>query len=78
MAAIRGWNHPAVKEVRGRGLMIAIDIDRESWPVLEAALARGLLLLSAGEKTLRLLPPYIISDSEIEQGLEIMRDTLNN
>jgi acetylornithine/N-succinyldiaminopimelate aminotransferase len=78
MAAIRGWNHPAVKEVRGRALMIAIDIDRESWPVLESALARGLLLLSAGEKTLRLLPPYIISDSEIEQGLEIIRGTLNN
>jgi acetylornithine/N-succinyldiaminopimelate aminotransferase len=82
MAAIRGWNHPAVREVRGRGLMIGIDIDREAWPVLEAAIARaaqkdcGLLILSAGEKTLRLLPPYIISDSEIEQGLEILRELL--
>jgi len=82
MAAIRDWNHPAVKEVRGRGLMIAIDIDREAWPVLEAAIARagkkdcGLLILSAGEKTLRLLPPYIINDSEIEQGLEIVRELL--
>jgi acetylornithine/N-succinyldiaminopimelate aminotransferase len=82
MAAIRGWNHPAVREVRGRGLMIGIDIDREAWPVLEAAIARaaqkdcGLLILSAGEKTLRLLPPYIISDSEIEQGLEIVRELL--
>jgi acetylornithine/N-succinyldiaminopimelate aminotransferase len=82
MAAIRDWNHPAVREVRGRGLMIGIDIDREAWPVLEAAIARagkkdcGLLLISAGEKTLRLLPPYIISDSEIEQGLEIVRELL--
>jgi len=82
MATIRGWNHPAVREVRGRGLMIGIDIDREAWPVLEAAIARagkkdcGLLILSAGEKTLRLLPPYIISDSEIEQGLEIVRELL--
>jgi acetylornithine/N-succinyldiaminopimelate aminotransferase len=82
MAAIRDWNHPAVREVRGRGLMIAIDIDRVAWPVLEAAIARaaqkdcGLLILSAGEKTLRLLPPYIISDSEIDQGLEIVRELL--
>jgi acetylornithine/N-succinyldiaminopimelate aminotransferase len=76
MAAIRGWNLPAVKQVRGRGLMIGIDIDRDAWPVLEAALGRGLLALPAGQKTLRLLPPYIISDSEIEQGLEILRETI--
>jgi acetylornithine/N-succinyldiaminopimelate aminotransferase len=82
MAAIRGWKHPAVREVRGRGLMIGIDIENEAWPILEKAIARagekdcGLLLLSAGEKTLRLLPPYIISDSEIDQGLEILREQL--
>jgi len=76
MAAIRGWNLPSVQEVRGCGLMIAVDIDRDAWPVLEAAIARGLLLLSGGQKTLRLLPPYIISDSEIEEGLEIMRELI--
>jgi len=82
MAAIRAWNHSAVREVRGRGLMIAIDIDRDAWPVLEAAISRageahcGLLLLSAGQKTLRLLPPYIVSDSEIDQGLETLRELL--
>jgi acetylornithine/N-succinyldiaminopimelate aminotransferase len=78
MASIKGWNHGAIQAVRGRGLMIGIDIDRNAWPVLEAGIARaeenncGLLILSAGEKTLRLLPPYIISDNEIEQGLEIL------
>ncbi|MCL1836685.1 MAG: acetylornithine/succinylornithine family transaminase [Treponema sp.] len=88
MAAIRAWNHPAVQEVRGRGLMIAIDIDRDAWPVLEEGIARagkninsrssgnGLLLLSAGQKTLRLLPPYIISEDEIDQGLETLRKLL--
>jgi acetylornithine/N-succinyldiaminopimelate aminotransferase len=82
MSAIKGWNHPAIKEVRGRGLMIGIDIDRDAWPVLEKAIARaseknrGLLILSAGQKTLRLLPPLVISDSEIEQGLEILREIL--
>ena len=69
-----------VKEVRGKGLMIGFDIEKESRPVLEAAIARadlkndayGLLMLSAGEKTLRLLPPYTILDTEIEQGLKII------
>jgi acetylornithine/N-succinyldiaminopimelate aminotransferase len=82
MAAIKEWKHPAVQEVRGRGLMIGIDIDRDAWPVLEVALTRaddrrcGLLMLSAGQKTLRFLPPYVINDGEIEQGLEILREIL--
>ncbi|MCL2271082.1 MAG: acetylornithine/succinylornithine family transaminase [Treponema sp.] len=79
MAAIKAWNHPSVQEVRGRGLMIGIDIDKDAWPILEAGLAlerQGLLLLSAGQKTLRLLPPYTIRDSEIEQGLEILKGLL--
>ncbi len=83
MAAIRGWKHPAIQEVRGRGLMIGIDIDKDAWPVLEKAIARadekncGLLILSAGQKTLRLLPPYVISDSEIEEGLEMLYEIIN-
>jgi acetylornithine/N-succinyldiaminopimelate aminotransferase len=83
MSTVKAWNHPKVKEVRGRGLMIGIDIDCEAWPVLETAIAKagnnqkGLLLLSAGPKTLRFLPPYTISDSEIEQGLEIIKEILD-
>ncbi|MCL1992874.1 MAG: acetylornithine/succinylornithine family transaminase [Spirochaetes bacterium] len=76
MAGIRAWGHSGVKEVRGRGLMIGIDIEKEAWPVLEAGLGAGLLMLSGGTNTLRLLPPYTISDGEIEQGLEIMRGLL--
>jgi acetylornithine/N-succinyldiaminopimelate aminotransferase len=79
---IRAWNHPRIKEVRGRGLMIGIDINGDAQSVLDAALARagtgqyGLLLLSAGAQTIRLLPPYIISQSEIEQGLETLRGVI--
>jgi acetylornithine/N-succinyldiaminopimelate aminotransferase len=78
---IRGW--PRIKEVRGRGLMIAADIEGEAWPILERGVTRaaagtpGLLVLSAGKNTLRFLPPYIIGDAEIEQGLEILRELLD-
>jgi acetylornithine/N-succinyldiaminopimelate aminotransferase len=83
-ATIRNWNHPRIKEVRGRGLMLGVDIDREAWPLLETAIARpdtadrcGLLMLTAGPHTLRLLPPYTISDHEIEQGLGIIKELLD-
>ena len=82
MAGIRSWNHPGAREIRGKGLMIGLDIAGDAWPVLEKAIARagaatpGLLVLSAGPKTLRFLPPYTISDTEIDQGLEILKDLL--
>ncbi len=44
METIRSWNHPVVKEVRGMGMMIGVDIDGEAWPVLESVLSKGLLL----------------------------------
>jgi acetylornithine/N-succinyldiaminopimelate aminotransferase len=80
---IQGWNHPGVKEVRGRGLMLGVDIEGEAWPILEKGVAMaedkrpGLLLLSAGKNTLRFLPPYIIGDGEIEQGLEMLKGLLD-
>ncbi|MDR2362945.1 MAG: aspartate aminotransferase family protein [Spirochaetaceae bacterium] len=74
---LRSWDHPKIKEIRGRGLMIGVDITAEAWPVLEACLAQGLLILSAGARTLRFLPPYTITNGEIDQGLGILRGVLN-
>jgi len=76
MGIIRAWNHPKVTEVRGRGLMIGVDLVDEAAPVLRRALERGLLVLGAGPKTLRFLPPYVVTDGEIDEGLQILRDCL--
>jgi len=89
---LMSWKHPKISAIRGKGLMLGVDIGVEAWPILEAAVLRaqapsalpsaspdalpGLLLLSAGKQTLRFLPPYIISDAEIEEGLEILKDLL--
>jgi acetylornithine/N-succinyldiaminopimelate aminotransferase len=79
---VKAWNHPETLEIRGKGLMIGLDIAGDAWPVLEKAITRadaatpGLLILSAGQKTLRFLPPYTISDGEIEQGLGILKELL--
>jgi len=83
MSALK--NHHKVKEVRGKGLIIGFDIDNDAWPILEAGITRadnaknlnGLLMLSAGVKTIRLLPAYTILDSEIDQGLEIISELLD-
>jgi acetylornithine/N-succinyldiaminopimelate aminotransferase len=76
MAAIKKL--PKVKEVRGKGLMIGFDIEGESWPLLQAALDKGLLLLTSGGSTVRLLPSYMITDAEIEEGIAILGGLLGN
>ena len=64
--------------MRGKGLMIGADIIEEKSAVeLEKKLlANGLLTSTAGKNTLRIVPPLNISDSEIDEGLEILKKTL--
>jgi acetylornithine/N-succinyldiaminopimelate aminotransferase len=76
MEAIRGWKSPVVREVRGRGLMIGAVVAVPPDEVKEAALERGLLVLTAGEDVVRLLPPLVITDEELGEGLEKLRETL--
>ncbi|MEM7379339.1 MAG: aspartate aminotransferase family protein [Pseudomonadota bacterium] len=51
-------------EVRGQGLMIGVAFDRDPTPVRDAAVEEGLLLVPAGQNTLRLLPAYTLSDED--------------
>ncbi|GFZ32594.1 acetylornithine aminotransferase [Clostridium zeae] len=71
---IEGFNIPSVKEVRGKGLMLGIELEGESKDVQEKALAKGILTLTAGAKVLRLLPPLTITEEEIKAGLEVLKE----
>lgn len=62
--------HPQwIKEIRGRGLMRGVELTFDVAPVVAEALERGLLLVGAGPRTVRLLPPLIITEEEINLGL---------
>jgi acetylornithine aminotransferase len=58
---------PRVREVRGRGLMIGIELDREVNALKDAALERGVLINVTQNKVIRLLPPLIIDDAQAEE-----------
>ena len=73
---ILGWSNEKIVDVRGKGLMIGIETTMLAKPIQNAALEKGLLLLSAGTQTLRLLPPLTITYDEIDQGLVILKDIL--
>jgi acetylornithine/succinyldiaminopimelate/putrescine aminotransferase len=67
---------PAVKEVRGAGVMWGIDIDRPAAAVVQAALDRGLLVNRTSETVIRLLPPYIITAQEFDMGIAILEEAI--
>lgn len=58
---------PGVREVRGKGLMIGIELDRPCGELVAEALADHLLINVTAGQTIRLLPPLILSDAEAEQ-----------
>ncbi|MEM3404226.1 MAG: aspartate aminotransferase family protein [Nitrososphaeria archaeon] len=65
-----------VREVRGKGLMIAVDLKVRFQEILLKAVELGLLTLYSGRTVLRLLPPLIIGESEVLNGSSIIRDSL--
>jgi len=67
-----GRRHPAVRDVRGRGLLIGVELTQAVSPLVDACREAGLLVLSAGEKVLRLTPPLVVGEAECDRALEII------
>lgn len=69
---ILSWNLPCIREVRGKGLMIGIDVEQPAGQIQKACLEAGLCISTAGANTLRFLPPLVITDDEIQKGLDVL------
>ena len=63
---------PAIREVRGRGLLIGIELDRVAAPVVDACRDAGLLVLTAGDRVVRLAPALIVTEADCDRALEIL------
>jgi 4-aminobutyrate aminotransferase-like enzyme len=76
-AVLSAWTAlPHVRDVRGVGLMWGIELTTAAAPVVARALDAGLLVLTAGERVLRLLPPLTIEVDELDRGLATLREVL--
>lgn len=75
---IKSWNIPFVKDIRGKGLMIGIQIEENIKPldVEIKCLQEGLCVATAGSDVVRFLPPLTISKKEIDKGLSIFYKVL--
>lgn len=93
MQTILGWKLPAVAAVRGRGLMIGIEIEpaavtdsaaladcqgRASLLAVKRLMAAGLLTVPSGERVVRLLPPLNITTAEADEALDLLHSVLSS
>jgi len=76
ISRLRGLDSPLVREVRGLGLMVAIELKRRARPYLAALMERGVLALSAGPIVIRFLPPLVITREELDAVVEAVEAVL--
>lgn len=67
---------PAIREVRGLGLMLAIELDRPGAGIVQECLQRGYLINCVQDKTLRFLPPLIVTRKEIDGLIKALASIL--
>jgi len=76
LSRLRDLDSPLIREVRGLGLMIAIELKRRANPYLAALMERGVLALSAGPIVMRFLPPLVISAEDVDAVVERVAEVL--
>ncbi len=78
VSRLRVMDSPLVREVRGLGLMVGIELKRRAGPYLAALMERGVLALSTGAIVMRFLPPLVISRDELEIVAKAVEEVLSS
>jgi predicted acetylornithine/succinylornithine family transaminase len=73
---LRAIRSPLIREVRGLGLLIGIEIQQRVQPYLEALAERGVLALQAGPNVIRLLPPLVITEEQLAHVIDVVEEVL--
>jgi acetylornithine/LysW-gamma-L-lysine aminotransferase len=65
-----------IREVRGRGLLLAVELKKPATPVIRAMQERGVLVLPAGGTVIRFLPSILIQDAQLDEGIDVLVEAL--
>ena len=69
-------NSPKIKDIRGTGLLIGLELYEEAGPYVVKALAQGLILNSPKATVIRIVPPLVITKRQIDKAVEILKNIL--
>ncbi len=75
---LRALESPLIREVRGQGLMIGVELKRKVAPVIQALMAHGVLALPAGMTVVRFLPPLVITQAQIDTVVAAFKTALED
>ncbi|MEW5975149.1 MAG: aspartate aminotransferase family protein [Acidobacteriota bacterium] len=78
MASLRAIDSARIREVRGLGLMVGVELKEKSGPYLQRMMEHGLLALGAGPTVIRYLPPLVISREDLQRVVSITAEVLKN
>jgi len=70
VAGLKGIHSPRIRQVRGLGLMVGVELKGKSAPYLAGLAERGVLALAAGATVMRFLPPLVISAEDVDAVVE--------
>src|SRR6266568_57929 len=73
---VRNLRLPQIREVRGRGMMQAVELKKPATPVIKAMQDRGVLVLPAGGTVIRFLPSILIQDDQLAEGISALAEGL--
>mgnify|MGYP005841069055 FL=1 len=76
MEALKQLRTPLIREVRGLGLMIGIEIRQKVAPYLAQLANKGVLALPAGLTVIRLLPPLVITQAQLDMVVQAIKEVL--
>jgi acetylornithine/LysW-gamma-L-lysine aminotransferase len=76
MEELRAIKSERVREVRGLGLMIGIELKEKAGPYVQLLMEKGMIVLLAGATVIRLLPPLVITKEEIDRVLSALKEVL--
>jgi len=76
MAQLQEINSPLIREVRGLGLLVGVELKKKSAPYIQALMARGVLALTAGLNVIRFLPPLVITPEQLDRVAETLAQVL--
>jgi len=77
MEGIKAIPSDKIREVRGLGLMIGVELKEKAAAHVQALMEKGVIVLLAGANVIRLLPPLVITKEEIDQVLKALREVLS-
>jgi acetylornithine/LysW-gamma-L-lysine aminotransferase len=77
MEELKALKSDKIREARGLGLMIGIELKEKAGPYVQALMDKGVIVLLAGANVIRLLPPLVITKEEIDRALKALQEVLS-